>query len=128
MKIISLLFPFLLSFFLSLVLRFLVGFRVRRGLPIWCGRCSKLQIKNILPEEVFRRPRTAAYKFQNSDSEDSAQIQAKFCKNQSRLLFFKLNPGEGRDILYITLSPFPEIRFLSICFIYLKLNDLNANK
>ena len=88
----------------------------------------RLRIKKIKAEEVFRRPRTAAYKFRNSTSEDSAQIQAKFCKNQSHLLFPKFNPGEGRDILYITLSPFPEIQFLSICFIYLKLNDLNANK
>ena len=112
--------------FLSLVLEFLGILEREQGCPRLIQGCSRLQIKNILPGEVFRRPRTAAYKFQNSDSEDSAQIQAKFCKNQSCLHFFKFNPGEGRDILYITLSPFCEIRFLSIYFIYLKLIDLNA--
>ena len=98
------------------------------GCPRVIQVSSKPQIKNILLGEVFRRCRTSAFKFQNSDSEDSAQIQAKFCIFQSCLLFPKFNPGEGRDILYITLSPFCEIHFLSICFIYLKLSDLNANK
>ena len=88
----------------------------------------RLRIKKIKAEEVFRRSEPQAYKFQNSDSEDSAQIQAKFCINQSHLLFPKFNPGEGRDILYITLFSFCQIQFRSIYFIYLKLNNLNANK
>ena len=119
---------FLFSSFSFLFLSSLKCSKAKKGCQGLIQVGSKPRTENILTGEVFRRCRTAAYKFQNSDSEDSAQIQAKFLYFQSCLLFFKFNPGEGRDILYITLSPFCEIQFLSIYFIYLKLIDLNANK
>ena len=106
---------------------FLVVFVREKGCPRVNQGCWRLRTEKIKAEEVFRRAETQAYKFQNSDSDDSAQIQAKFCINQSVLLFPKLIPGEGRDILYITLFQFCEIQFRCIYFIYLKLIDLNAN-
>ena len=68
---IFLFFSFLL---LSLVHKFLSSFVREKGCHRLIQGCSKPQIKKILPGEVFRRCRTAAYKLQNSDSVDSAQI------------------------------------------------------
>ena len=89
---------------------------------------SKPQIKKNLPREVFRRCRTSAYKLQNSDSVDSAQIHANFLYFQSCQLFSNNLLGEGRDILRTDLYPFRKIICLSIYLIYLKFNHLKANK
>ena len=68
------------------------------------------------------------YKFEKFISEDSAQIHTKFCISQSCLLIFRLIPGEGREILCLALVRFCKIMCFAIYFIYLKFNELNANK
>ena len=108
-------FNFCFDFLLSLsTLEFSQLLERDEGFPRLIQGGSKPQIKNILTGEVFRRAGTAAYKFQNSDSEDSAQLKSKFLYFQLRLLASKLFPGEGRDDLHLALYPFCQILSFSI--------------
>ena len=68
-------FYFCFDFLLSLsTLAFSQLLERDEGCPRLIQGSSKPQIKNILTGEVLRRAGTATYKFQNSGSEDSAQI------------------------------------------------------
>ena len=51
------------------------------------------------------------------DSEDSAQIQAKFLYFKLRLLVSTFIPGEGRDDLHLVLYPFCQILSFDIYFV-----------
>ena len=78
---------FFFSFlFLSLLSHSLLSFKKEKGCPPLIHRPSGIRTAEIITGEVFRRAGTAAYKFQNSDSEDSAQLKSKFLYFQLRLL------------------------------------------
>ena len=67
-------FSFLSLSNLSLLFPFLSSLEIERGCPLVVWGVSKPRTEEVIIGEMFRRAETAAYKFQNSDSEDSAQI------------------------------------------------------